>query len=155
VYKEELDMKKVVSYVMFLAVILIAEQGLCFGKSSHVSIGASSKTVMDTEKNIIGQKIIYPAGQSRIFSQVIDLPPHASIPWHEHLVPMYAYIIKGEIVVDYGSEGVKTIREGEAMVEAINFRHKGANITNKTAKILIVYISASGQELEKIYDSDE
>jgi quercetin dioxygenase-like cupin family protein len=86
---------------------------------------------------------------------VIDLPPHASIPWHEHLVPMYAYIIKGEIVVDYGSEGVKTIREGEAMVEAVNFRHKGANITNKTAKILIVYISASGQELEKIYDSDE
>jgi quercetin dioxygenase-like cupin family protein len=148
-------MKKVISYAIFLAPIFIAEQGLCFGKSSHISSGASSKTVMDTEKNIIGQKIIYPAGQSRIFSQVIDLPPHASIPWHEHLVPMYAYIIKGEIVVDYGSEGVKTIREGEAMVEAVNFRHKGANITNKTAKILIVYISASGQELEKIYDRDE
>lgn len=152
VHERKIAMKTLIPYVAFLASLLVAEQGLCISKSSHISNGASSKTIMDTEENIIGQKITYPAGQPLIISEVIDLPPHASIPWHEHLVPMYAYIIKGEIIVDYGDKGVKSIREGEAMVEAVNFRHKGANNTNKAAKILIVYMSAGGKQVEKNYD---
>ena len=66
---------------------------------------------------------------------------------------MYAYILDGEIEVDYGNKGIKTIKRGEAMIEAVNFPHKGINKTNKIAKVLVVYVGASSAPLEKIMDS--
>ena len=83
------------------------------------------------------------------------MPAHTPTPWHEHLVPMYACVLEGEIVVDCGDKGVKTLKEGEAMIEAVNFRHRGANNTYKKAKILVVYVGASGQNYEKIYKSSK
>ena len=82
------------------------------------------------------------------------VPPKTAIPWHEHLVPMYAYILEGEIEVDYGDKGIKTIKNGETMIEAVNFPHKGINKTKKTAKILVVYVGATGAELEKVIDKN-
>ena len=42
---------------------------------------------------------------------------------------MYAYILEGEIEVDYSDKGIKTIKNGETMIEAVNFPHKGINKT--------------------------
>jgi hypothetical protein len=38
------------------------------------------------------------------------------------------------------------------MIEAVNFPHKGLNKTNKTARVLVVYVGADGAGLEKIID---
>ena len=135
-----------------LGSLLISGQAFCFDAKAKHNADISVKKIMDTEENIIGQKIVYPAGAAHITSEVIDVPPKATIPLHEHLVPMYAYILEGEIEVDYGDKGIKTIKNGEAMIEAVNFPHEGINKTNKTAKVLVVYIGAAGAELEKIID---
>lgn len=108
------------------------------------------KKILDTQENVIGQKIDYPKGASRITSEIVEIPPGLATPWHEHFVPMYAYVLEGEIVVDYGAKGSKTVRQGEAMIEAVGWPHRGLNISNKTARILVVYVGASGVELEKI-----
>ena len=67
---------------------------------------------------------------------------------------MYAYILEGEIEVDYGDKGIKTIKNGEAMIEAVNFPHKGINKTKKVAKVLVVYVGATGAELKKVIDKN-
>lgn len=76
VRERKIAIKRMIPYVAFLTSLLFTEQGLCNSKSSHISNGASSKTIMDTEENIIGQKITYPAGKPHIINEVINLPPH-------------------------------------------------------------------------------
>ena len=146
-------MTKVLRFLTLAVSILVTGEAFCLG--SHVKEGSkiTVKTIIDTEENIIGQKIVYPSGPAHITSELIELPAKATIPWHEHLVPMYAYILHGEIEVDYGNKGIKTIKRGEAMIEAVNFPHKGINKTNKIAKVLVVYVGASSAPLEKIMDS--
>lgn len=132
--------------------LLIINPAFCLDSRAREGSGMKVKRVLDTEENIIGQKIVYPAGAARITSEIIEVPPKSAIPWHEHLVPMYAYVLKGEIEVDYGDKGIKRIKNGAAMIEAVNFPHKGLNKKNKPAQVLVVYVGATGSELEKVID---
>lgn len=143
-------MIRIALWLTLFVSLLVTGEAFCLGSHIQEDPKIRVKKIMDTEENIIGQKIVYPAGQAHIRSEVITVPPKTAIPWHEHLVPMYAYVLEGEIEVDYEDNGVKTIKNGEAMIEAVNLPHKGLNKTNKTAKVLVVYVAATGAQLEKI-----
>ena len=59
-------------------------------------------------------------------------------------MPLVAYILEGELTVDYGSEGVKTFRQGDALVEAMHVPHRGMNLGSGIVKLLAVYVGAEG-----------
>lgn len=113
-----------------------------------------TRTIMDTEVNIIGQKIIYPSGVAHITSEVIEIPAKTAVPWHEHYVPMYAFILEGSLDVDYGTQGIKHLNKGDAIIEAVNFPHKGSNNSTRITKVLVVYMGANGMQREKIIDKN-
>ena len=51
---------------------------------------------------------------------------------------MFAYIMEGEVTVDYGEQGIKTFVKGESIMEAINYTHNGKNNGDKPTEILVV-----------------
>lgn len=104
--------------------------------------------LMDATENIIGQKIAYPNGSPEIQSEIIVIPPGQATEWHTHAVPMYAYLFEGELSIDYGEQGIKTLKKGEAMLEAQNWPHRGKNISKSAAKVLVVYMGAVGVPVE-------
>ena len=69
------------------------------------------------------------------------MPRGASTVWHVHPVPMFAYILEGELVVDYEGVGERRYRKGDTFVEAIDWPHRGraASGKGKDVKILVVY----------------
>ncbi len=72
---------------------------------------------------------------------------------HRHPAPLVAYILEGELTVDYGDRGRKVFRQGEAMVEAMEVPHRGMNLGTGPVRILAMYIGAEGTanvELEKV-----
>jgi len=54
---------------------------------------------------------------------------------HRHDAPLAAYVLEGEITVDYGDKGTKTYTKGDAFVEAFQSPHTGDGI----ARILAVF----------------
>ena len=100
----------------------------------------SSETLVDTDKTVIGQDIQYPSGTPQITSKIITIPVGAETGPHIHEVPMFAYIMRGEVTVDYGEKGIQTFVEGDSIVEAINYTHNGKNNGNEPTEILIVLI---------------
>ena len=98
----------------------------------------SSQTILDTNKTVIGQLIQYPSGTPQITSKIVTIPVGSETGPHIHEVPMFAYILKGEVTVDYGDKGIKTFVEGDSMVEAINYTHNGKNMGKEPTEILIV-----------------
>ena len=59
-------------------------------------------------------------------------------------MPLFVYILEGEVTVDYGEKGVKVIKAGESMLEAMDWAHNGMNKTDKPLRILAVYMGAEG-----------
>ena len=57
-------------------------------------------------------------------------------------MPLFVYILEGEVTVDYGEKGVKVLKAGETILEAMNWAHNGMNKTDKPLHILAVYMGA-------------
>lgn len=142
-------MTKMIGYAL-LAILSLEGPAFGFDHSGGPDQKIDVEKIMDTQENVIGQRIKYPKGASRITSEIVEIPPGVATPWHEHFVPMYAFILEGSIAVDYGAKGSKTLKQGDAMIEAVGYPHRGINNGDKKARILVVYVGASGLELEKI-----
>jgi quercetin dioxygenase-like cupin family protein len=57
---------------------------------------------------------------------------------------MFGYMLEGEITVDYGAEGRRVYRKGDALIEAIDLAHNGRNTGAGLARILAVFMGAEG-----------
>jgi len=101
----------------------------------------SSQTILETNQTVIGQEISYPSGSPQITSKIVTIPVGAETGPHIHEYPMFAYILSGEVTVDYGEKGVKTFVAGESIVEAINYTHNGKNNGKVPTEILVVLMA--------------
>jgi len=98
-----------------------------------------------TGKTVVGENIQYPtSGAPKITVAVVTVAPNTQAGFHRHPVPLVAYILEGELTVDYGEKGVKTFRQGDALVEAMNVPHRGMNLGSTVVKLLAVYVGAEG-----------
>src|SRR5258707_898296 len=70
-----------------------------------------AEPLLSTSTTIVGEKIRYPSGAAHVTSAIVTLAPGARTILHKHGVPMFAYILDGEITVDYGRHGKRTYRK--------------------------------------------
>jgi quercetin dioxygenase-like cupin family protein len=106
--------------------------------------GYPAKKLFVTGQTIVGEEISYPnKGKAQINASIVTLEPGEATIRHGHGVPLFAFILEGELTVDYGVLG-KTFRKGQAIMEAMEAHHKGINTGGKTVKILAVYMGAEG-----------
>ena len=108
--------------------------------------------LLSTQKTIIGQPISYPEQTpAKITAAMITMLPGQSTGWHKHDVPLFAYIIDGELTVDYGSHGKRVYRSGDTFMEAIEAPHDGTVTGQTPAKLLAVFMGAEGlKNTEKV-----
>ncbi len=114
--------------------------------TSHAAepLGYPARPLLTTGSDVLGQPIKYPEGKPQVTSAIITLDPGEEGELHRHEVPMYAYILQGEITVDYGPRGTRVFRRGDALIEAQYLGHKGMNKGTAPVAILVVYMGAEG-----------
>lgn len=111
------------------------------GRDTQVNV----TTLLETETTVIGQPITYPTQKpAKVTAAIVAIQPGADVKWHEHEVPLFAYILDGEVTVDYGPHGTRVYRKGEAIMEAIDTPHDGRNMGDVPVRILAVYLGAEG-----------
>ena len=74
---------------------------------------------------------------------IVTLAPGARTILHKHGVPMFAYILDGEITVDYGTHGKRTYRKGQSLMEAMDVAHFGENTGKEPMRLIAVYMGAA------------
>jgi quercetin dioxygenase-like cupin family protein len=103
------------------------------------------RTVLSTGNTVTGEPIRYPTGApAQLTTMEITLEPGQQTGWHTHPVPVFGYILEGELTVDYGAKGVRTYVKGEGLAEAMNEAHNGRNTGPGPVTILAVFIGAEG-----------
>jgi quercetin dioxygenase-like cupin family protein len=104
-----------------------------------------AKDLLTTSKTVVGEDIIYPTtGPAKITASIVTVAPGANTIEHRHGVPLFAYILEGELTVDYGAHGKKVFKKGDALVETMGVKHRGMNLGTTTVSLLAVYIGAEG-----------
>jgi quercetin dioxygenase-like cupin family protein len=101
--------------------------------------------LLESGQTIIGQPIAYPSGTPKVTGAMVFLAPGKETGWHIHSVPLFAYVLQGELTVDYGDKGVKVYKPGDAFLEAMNWPHNGVNKGTVPVLILAVYMGAEGK----------
>ncbi len=115
---------------------------------AHAEEAISYKTLvtplLETTETIIGQPLAYPDGTAKVTAVIVTIPPGGETGWHEHAVPLFGYMLEGELTVDYGDKGTRIYKTGDSLMEAMNWPHNGTNRTNAPMRILAVYMGADG-----------
>ena len=113
-----------------------------FAQGSYNLTGTAS-----TSKTIVGEDIVYPTtGKAVVTSAIVVMAPGERTILHRHGVPLFAYMLEGELTVDYGAHGTRVYRQGDSFMEAMNVSHAGRNTGATTVRILAVYMGAEGSK---------
>lgn len=104
---------------------------------------ARLRQVYQGTTTVTGEPIAYPPGQAEVHAVVVTLLPGEETGWHRHDVPLFAYVLEGEVEVDYGEKGTRVYETGMGIVETIR-AHNGRNVGDKSVRILAVYMAAKG-----------
>ncbi len=115
--------------------------------------GATVDLLTETDTTILGQPFEYPEGRAKITATIISVPPHTTLKLHYHPVPVFGYMLQGELTVNYGEKGERTYHKGDTLVEAFNTPHQGRNAGKGNVKILVVYAGANGVPNTVLNDS--
>lgn len=96
--------------------------------------------------DVLGAPLDYPDEPANVTAAIVTIPPGGTTGWHRHEVPLFAYILEGELTVDYGDRGTRTYRAGESVLEAMNVPHKGTNTGEVPMRLLAVYMGGTGKQ---------
>jgi len=101
--------------------------------------------LLATDTTILGQPIAYPAREpARVTAVIVTLRPGEETGWHTHAVPLFGYIMEGELTVDYGKQGKKVYKSGDSVIEAMNTPHNGTSSGTGSVRIMAVFMGAQG-----------
>jgi quercetin dioxygenase-like cupin family protein len=98
--------------------------------------------LLSTSKTVLGEPLRYPGGAAHVTSAIVTLAPGERTILHKHGVPMFFYILDGEITVDYATHGRRTYRKGESHMEAMGVAHFGENTGTEPMRLIAVYMGA-------------
>lgn len=103
-------------------------------------------TLIASGETVMGEKITYPAGApAKITAVILTLQPGEDTGLHTHGVPVFGYVLDGELTVDYEGQGSRIYKAGDALLEAMAVAHNGRNSSNVPMRILAVFMAAEGR----------
>ncbi len=127
------------------ALALISGFGLCLAIATQ-AVALEYKRVeplLQTGETIIGQTFVYPQDSpAEVTAVIVTLLPGEETGWHVHEVPLFGYMLEGELTVDYGADGKKTYKAGDSLMEALDHPHNGVNTGAGVMRVLTVFMSS-------------
>ena len=107
--------------------------------------GVTSKVLVKSALTGNGQKITYPlTDRAEVTAMTVDLAPGSETGWHKHPVPVYAYVVSGNLSVELEDGKILSFAAGEAIIEVVNTLHNGKNRGNEPVKLAVFYLGAEG-----------
>lgn len=145
---EQLGFRRAPLLVPGLAVLAV---GLVLGYGASAVTSPSAQAgpgfwpgpVLETRETILGQPLPEFSGPIVLRADVKFVPPGQTSPLHSHDDLVFAFVLRGEGVIDY--EGTsRTLRRGDAVVEAVGAFHQARNVSDELFEVLVVTIGEAG-----------
>ena len=121
---------------------------LCLGANAQYNQGVVLKPLLKTDTTSIGQKIVYPDFASDEVSIVkVIIPPGKSTGWHNHVFPVFAYVIQGTLTIEVENHKTMQFQAGTSFPEVINTLHNGINNGKEDVILIAFFMGEKGKPL--------
>jgi quercetin dioxygenase-like cupin family protein len=121
---------------------LIAALLLCLACLGDVAAGNAVNVkvtpVLTTTKTATGQPLVLPTQNPQVVVTTMEIAAGAKLARHMHPFARYAYVLQGEVTVEYEGGQRQTFRTGEFIVEAIGVWHFGTNTGTVPLRLLVI-----------------
>jgi quercetin dioxygenase-like cupin family protein len=117
------------------------------GSADHaLPAGFETKPVIKTGKTRDNDPIQFPkTDKPEIVSVVGTLQPGGRTPLHQHPVPVYVYILEGELELQTEGAEPHRYKAGEAYIESLNRNHQLFNKSSSPTRLLVVFMGEEGK----------
>jgi quercetin dioxygenase-like cupin family protein len=79
----------------------------------------------------------------------ITFPPGSSTGWHKHDIPVFAYVLEGELTVELENGKIIQFKQGAAFAEVHDTWHNGKNNGTENLVLIAIYMGEKGKVLSK------
>jgi quercetin dioxygenase-like cupin family protein len=118
----------------------------CFQVNAQYQKDIKVETLLKTDTTVLGQKISYPIflNDEVTISKVI-IPPGKSTGWHKHTIPVFAYVLKGNLTVELENGKVNEFSENSTISEVFDTYHNGMNKGKSDVVLIAFYLGEKGK----------
>lgn len=128
-----------------LSIACSALGGPISARGEQYANSVAVEKLLTTTSDYTGKSVAYLKTDSpEITVLVVHVPPGGSTGWHLHRVPVYAYMLEGELTVEMKNGTGYTFTKGQPIIEVMNTLHNGRNNGKKEAS-LVVFYTGGGQ----------
>lgn len=75
----------------------------------------------------------------------VEIEPGAETGWHSHPVPLYAYVLEGNLTVEIKGEDTYHFAAGDAITEVVHIFHNGKNPGPMPVVLIVFYTGEVGK----------
>lgn len=126
------------------ALLLSAEFSFADGYDSGVTVRVLKKTSVTAN----GQMIVFPStDRAEVTAAMVEIAPGAETGWHKHPMPVYAYVVSGNLSVSLEDGGGLSYAPGEVIIEVVEAMHNGRNEGSEAVKLVVFYLGSEGVPL--------
>ncbi len=129
--------------ITMLLVLALFRPGTCMAEGYADVRVKTLAAAVTTAYN--GQPLAYPGNvkSPEVTALEVSFPPGGATGWHYHPVPVYAYMLDGELTVELQGGGKRIFRKGDAIIEVVNLPHNGVNTGTIDARLVVFYTGAA------------
>ena len=103
------------------------------------------KTLITTTKTDIGQPLVLPKHDPELIVSTYDIAPGAKLARHEHPFSRSAYVLQGDIAVQFDDGSQKRYHAGDVIVEAVGTWHFGMNVGTQPVRLVVIDLVEAGK----------
>jgi quercetin dioxygenase-like cupin family protein len=107
--------------------------------------GLKVTTILQTSTTPAGDAIQFPLFRNQVTARVVEIAPGGQVGRHMHPIPVFVYIMEGELTVEADGQPARTYKAGQGAVEVVNTWHNGLNRGTAPVKFLVVYTGEEGK----------
>ena len=107
--------------------------------------GFTTQPLLKTAMTRDNEPIRYPMANPEMISVIGTLEKDGRTPLHMHPVPVYVYVLEGEIELRTEGATPHRYRAGDAFIESQNRRHQAFNVAGGPSKLLVVFVGEAGK----------
>lgn len=121
--------------------------GLCLaGVAAADSVPpVTVKTLLTTGKTDIGQPLVLPSHHPVLIVSTYDIAPGTRLARHKHPFSRYAYVLAGDLTVEFDDGKQRQYHTGDIVVEAVDTWHFGVNSGTVPVRLLVIDQVEQGQ----------
>jgi quercetin dioxygenase-like cupin family protein len=131
-------------YLIILLSVFIFEAP-CIVAADDYASGVKATQILKTTVTTGNYPVKYvQTGKPEITAVKVEIGPGGETGWHSHPVPLYAYMLQGDLTVEVKGGSVYHFTAGDAIVEVVDVPHNGKNLGVVPVVLIAFYTGETG-----------